>query len=49
MTKKSGERNDCEDGEHEQERMGGRHDPGCDQHGWHKYQHPQQRSLSDLP
>ena len=49
MTKKGSKRNDCENCEHKQERVSGRHNPGGDQHGWHKYQHPQQRGMSDFP
>jgi hypothetical protein len=49
MTKKGGKRNDCENCEHKQERVSGRRNPCGDQYGWHKYQHPEQRSMPDFP
>jgi hypothetical protein len=49
MAEKGSKRNDCEDGEYQQERVSGGHNPCRDQHGWHKYQHPQQRGMLNFP
>jgi hypothetical protein len=49
LTEKGGQRNDCQDSEHEQERVSRRHNACCGQHDWHKNQHPEQRGMSDFP
>ena len=49
MTEKGSEQKACENCEHKQERVSGRHHLCRGQHDGHEYKHPEQRGMSDLP